>query len=606
MEVVGGFSANTNVSGDVDDFVITGPVTSTQINIGGNVDQFSVHDGNLATNLSATSVNAINVSSSPTSSTPLQVQGSYSIDTLGSISVLGGNIDGASVSTSNFNAPVQFVSVRPNMAGVGGSISSTRSFHLAGGINAIESEVLLLNLVAGGPVGTVTVGTPTNAGFFNGTITADQIGTIHVYGEASGAIRTTADATSLSGQHAIGSIQIDGGDWNGGVIETSADTSIGSVTVKSNNNLGGRISAPLRIVSGNAQQIEFEETNQPVTIQSDVGNASLGIVTAQVGIEGMVTNPIIANDQSEFGIVVRGVDQSSGNTDYTNLLGSVYYDINDNGVRDANEPYLNRRRIELVRDDVVLANQISLPLDANSDGIVEPDDEAGHYRFTRVVPGEYLVQTKHLGRIEMRSDPVSINSGIANRLDFPLAKPWTNPNATLDVDANESIVPLDALIVINELNRTGFGEIISFANYESLYYVDTTGDGFLAPLDVLLIINHLNRVGLGSGEDASRIVALSPKSSADEHDLVGVPVMSRANNHDLRDRPDDERSWEAVGSETTFRPLELSSPAKMTTSNWSVWTELESIQESADDSESFDDLVDLLAEDQDLLYKAGT
>jgi hypothetical protein len=68
--------------------------------------------------------------------------------------------------------------------------------------------------------------------------------------------------------------------------------------------------------------------------------------------------------------------------------------------------------------------------------------------------------------------------------------PWTNPSNSLDVNDDESVSPLDALLVINELNSAGARALSqrSAANP----YLDVNRDGFVTPVDALLILNELN------------------------------------------------------------------------------------------------------------------
>ena len=72
--------------------------------------------------------------------------------------------------------------------------------------------------------------------------------------------------------------------------------------------------------------------------------------------------------------------------------------------------------------------------------------------------------------------------------------------APSDVDGDFQISPLDALIVINNLNSIGSGSLEGKAppqNRNSLF--DADGDNTLSPLDALTVINTLNR-GEGVGE----------------------------------------------------------------------------------------------------------
>ena len=61
-----------------------------------------------------------------------------------------------------------------------------------------------------------------------------------------------------------------------------------------------------------------------------------------------------------------------------------------------------------------------------------------------------------------------------------------------DVDQNQIITPLDALLVINDLNQHG-ARILADSPQAPAHPVDVNGDGAIAAIDVLLIVNWLNR-----------------------------------------------------------------------------------------------------------------
>ncbi|MHB9080399.1 MAG: dockerin type I domain-containing protein [Pirellulaceae bacterium] len=83
---------------------------------------------------------------------------------------------------------------------------------------------------------------------------------------------------------------------------------------------------------------------------------------------------------------------------------------------------------------------------------------------------------------------------------------WQNPGATehdhLDVNGNGYITPLDALLVINDLNRNGHRQLPTSLPPDGPPppYVDVNGDGYITPLDALLVINFLNKPVTGQGE----------------------------------------------------------------------------------------------------------
>jgi hypothetical protein len=77
-----------------------------------------------------------------------------------------------------------------------------------------------------------------------------------------------------------------------------------------------------------------------------------------------------------------------------------------------------------------------------------------------------------------------------------------NHRNPFDVNDDLSVTPLDALIVINELNRpaelSGEGEVCVGKIHR---YTDVSGDNQVAPTDVLLIFNYLNRPLVDDNEE---------------------------------------------------------------------------------------------------------
>jgi hypothetical protein len=96
---------------------------------------------------------------------------------------------------------------------------------------------------------------------------------------------------------------------------------------------------------------------------------------------------------------------------------------------------------------------------------------------------------------------LSVNSGVVTLgaqtahaltiIDADVATPlrWQNPANPLDVNNNTSTDPLDALIVINELNQNGSHKLPDVTNPPPFF--DVNGDDFVTPLDALAVINNL-------------------------------------------------------------------------------------------------------------------
>ncbi|MEZ6092320.1 MAG: dockerin type I domain-containing protein [Pirellulaceae bacterium] len=63
-----------------------------------------------------------------------------------------------------------------------------------------------------------------------------------------------------------------------------------------------------------------------------------------------------------------------------------------------------------------------------------------------------------------------------------------------DVNDSGIVSPIDALLVINRLNRSGSGALLDRGTDSTEPYYDTNGDGSVSAIDALLVLNLLNRV----------------------------------------------------------------------------------------------------------------
>jgi hypothetical protein len=85
-----------------------------------------------------------------------------------------------------------------------------------------------------------------------------------------------------------------------------------------------------------------------------------------------------------------------------------------------------------------------------------------------------------------------------------LGPPWQNQANVLDVNNDTFVSPLDALLIINEINANGSRPLTpppsSVGPIQPPPFLDVNGDLFLSPLDALLVINALNSPGSAEGE----------------------------------------------------------------------------------------------------------
>lgn len=81
---------------------------------------------------------------------------------------------------------------------------------------------------------------------------------------------------------------------------------------------------------------------------------------------------------------------------------------------------------------------------------------------------------------------------------FLCAGDWQNAVNRLDVNSSGYVEPLDALIIINDLNQNGIRTLNAKPTDYSGPMLDVNGDGSTSPLDALIVINSMNRVDVGS------------------------------------------------------------------------------------------------------------
>ncbi len=133
------------------------------------------------------------------------------------------------------------------------------------------------------------------------------------------------------------------------------------------------------------------------------------------------------------------------------------------------------------------------------------------------------------------------------------ATPWQNPWNRYDVNAKDGVTPQDALIVINQLNRTGAGELPGSGLVAPPYY-DVSGNNYLEPLDALQVINYLNRQlndpGEGELDGQAPVVTLDVEAIDLLPAMEAVAMQPRAGTPDTAGSPATPTTQDAA-TETT-------------------------------------------------------
>lgn len=159
-------------------------------------------------------------------------------------------------------------------------------------------------------------------------------------------------------------------------------------------------------------------------------------------------------------------------------------------------------------------------------------DQFGAYSIPHLEAGSYQIQV--LGPAGSQptgpaTQSVALSAGAPTAVvDFGFSafvSPWRNPTNRFDVNNDGAVSPLDALLIINDLNNNG-ARTLSVAD-SAPPFLDVNGDGFASPIDVLQVINAIE-TSLPEGEpnessqSAPAIVAAAP--SAAEGEFVPPPA----------------------------------------------------------------------------------
>jgi hypothetical protein len=110
---------------------------------------------------------------------------------------------------------------------------------------------------------------------------------------------------------------------------------------------------------------------------------------------------------------------------------------------------------------------------------------------------------------------------------------WQNPSRILDVNDDGSVSPIDALIIINEVNAAKFRDSAGrlpnpVPQLATRWFFDTNGDGFATALDALRIFNHLNNnmtaTAVAESEAPPHVVDLALLGLQTEQPLITAPA----------------------------------------------------------------------------------
>ncbi|MCA9120825.1 MAG: alpha/beta fold hydrolase [Planctomycetales bacterium] len=259
-----------------------------------------------------------------------------------------------------------------------------------------------------------------------------------------------------------------------------------------------------------------------LTFSLDAGAPSGASIHPQTGV--FTWTPTEAQGPGTYNITVRVTDNGTPNLDDFETIEVTVGEVNvapelaSLGNKSVNEGSLLTFTASATDADAP-ANTLTFSLDAGAPSGASIDASSGVFTWT---PSEAQGPATYNITVRVTDD------GTPNLNDFETIevmvgdlRPWQYFVEPRDVNRDGFISPLDALIVINDINSKGPRVLVGLPQAGS-FYIDVNGDGSVSPVDALVVINRVNDPSLSAeGEGAG--VALPPLNL-----LLPEPVKSAA------------------------------------------------------------------------------
>jgi len=281
----------------------------------------------------------------------------------------------------------------------------------------------------------------------------------------------------------------------------------------------------------NDAPVAVNDSGTSYTMDEDTSKTFKSVLSNDFDVDGDKITAIKVSDPATGALVFR----NDGTFDYTptrDFFGNVTfaYKVFD-GVLFSKEATVtitvnNVNELPVALNDsasTIQGTPLIIPVlnnDFDVDGVLDPatvtyNTGSGPASGSVTVNGDgtitYSPTTKFVGTVSFRY-LVKDNAGSSSNeatvtVDVAKAPPaWQNSRDRLDVNNSGAVEPIDALLVINKINRDGAGPLPLPGNPPPFYDVD--GDGNIFPIDALLVINYLNSLPpSGEGEAAGAFTA---------------------------------------------------------------------------------------------------
>jgi hypothetical protein len=189
-------------------------------------------------------------------------------------------------------------------------------------------------------------------------------------------------------------------------------------------------------------------------------------------------------------------------------------------------------------------------------------DALGVFRLKSLPAGDYQIQMQGRSGWEPTT-PIQVGrtlSGVAvSDVRYGLAPPaWHYLDVPEDVDASGDVVPLDALLIVNDLNNRGARQLSDPTEGDSPPpYYDVSGDGWLTSLDALRVVNWLNANMSGESEATVGISNMAALPEPAKLVTSTLPIDGGAAGESLSQSPIEYNALDDYYTQTPDQVLTL-------------------------------------------------
>ena len=225
---------------------------------------------------------------------------------------------------------------------------------------------------------------------------------------------------------------------------TPKDEGIGVSEIWNKKEIGSLIEEPVTVVALKGEIAPNTKVEMEITLKTN-NNRGGDIYANSVTAQTSKATEVITSTNSEVNVVKRTIE------------GNVWYDTNENGIKDEDEGYANRIEVELLKSDGTKA------VDVNGNEVPNMlTDENGKYSFSNLPMGEYKVKIYTENKYKLTTANVGSNQEINSKFEENNGNKESYVITTLngiqspeiiEANVNAGLVVKDAKVIIHYLEE---------------------------------------------------------------------------------------------------------------------------------------------------------